>query len=183
MGRGRVWPPVMISYRPSCQHRHILTYMTTFLSERMWMYFKWMYSLKNELAIAKRVSLSQLCLHTKRSSLLNNFIPYLWNCGCLTHPVHENKGLNIYLYHHFLSTSCRLGIIGVCIPFTCYPGPHLLRPYALVWDPSLGSVSAQVITAPLASVFQWAQLQFQFCHMCSVANQSQVQVREDTPHF
>lgn len=73
--------------------------------------------------------------------------------------------------------------IGACIPFTCYPGPRLLRPYALVWDPSLGSVSAQVITAPLASVFQWAQFQFQFYHTCSVAKQSQVQVREDTPHF
>lgn len=125
-------------------------------------------------ATAKRVSLSQLCYHTKGSSLLNNFIPKPWNCGCLTIRFMETKvWISTSITTFWLPALFSLGHISTCIPFACCPVLHLLRPYVLVWDPSLGSIWVQVITALLASVFQLAQLQFQFCHICSVAKQEE----------
>lgn len=79
---GRGWPSVVIiSYHPFCQHMHIPTHetQTTCLHEcAVWK--------RLGVATAKRVYLSQIPLHTKRSSLLSNFYQIYEIVDVSSHP-------------------------------------------------------------------------------------------------
>lgn len=97
----------------------------------------------------------------------------------LTHQVHKNEGLNIYLHHHLLPDNFSRGSTRVCLPFAyCLGWPSLSEALCS----SLGFISwvclfwAQAIHAPLASG-QLGWLQFQFCCLCLLTNLDTVKRR------